>query len=93
MKVMKDRTDLMMNAMKGQIATLGDLVHCTDSPFTSQATSCPLLPKFQMPSLETYDGTKDPLNHLESFKTLMHLLGVIDKIMCRAFPTTMKGLA
>jgi len=30
------------------------------------------------------------LDHLESFKTLMHLQGV-DKIMCRAFPTTLKG--
>ena len=29
--------------------------------------------------------------HLESFKTLMHLQGVADEIMCRAFPTTLKG--
>ena len=35
----------------------------------------------------------DPLNHLESFKTLMHLQVVLDEIMCRAFPTTLKGLA
>ena len=46
-----------------------------------------------MLSLETYDGTKDPLDHLESFKTLMLLQGVPGEIMCRAFPTTMKGPA
>ncbi|XP_075655855.1 uncharacterized protein LOC142625979 [Castanea sativa] len=37
--------------------------------------------------------SKDPLDHLESFKTLMHLQGVPDTIMCRAFPTTLKGPA
>ena len=33
----------------------------------------------------------DPLDHLESLKTLMHLQGVADEIMCQAFPTTLKG--
>ena len=46
-----------------------------------------------MPQVETYDGLWDTLDHLESFKNLMHLQGVMDKIMCRAFPTTLKGLA
>ena len=46
-----------------------------------------------MPSLENFDGTKDPLDHLESFKTMMCLQGVSNKIMCRAFPTTLKGPA
>ena len=89
-KATKDRMDLMMNVMKGWTATLNDLVHRTDSPFIAQVTSCLLPPKFRMPSLETYDGTKDPLDHLESFKTLMHLQGNPNEIMCWAFPTTMK---
>ena len=46
-----------------------------------------------MPQVENYDGSKDPLDHLESFKTLMHLQEVPDEIMCRAFPTTLKGPA
>ena len=41
--------------------------------------------------MENYDGNKDPLDHLESFKTLMHLQGVPDEIMCKAFPTMLKG--
>ena len=46
-----------------------------------------------MPQVEAYDGSMDPLNHLESFKTLMHLQVALDEIMCKAFPTTLKGLA
>ena len=82
MKAMKDRMDLMMNAMKGRTTTLNDRVHCIDTPFTAQVTFFPLLPKFQMLFLETYDGIKDLLDHLESFKTLMHLQGIPDEIMC-----------
>ena len=33
------------------------------------------------------------MDHLESFKTLMHLQGIPAEIMCRAFPTMLKGLA
>ena len=43
--------------------------------------------------MENYNGSKDPLDHLESFKTLMHLQGVLDEIMCRAFLTMLKGSA
>ena len=43
--------------------------------------------------MESYGGSKDALDHLESFKTLMHLQGVVDEIMCRAFPTTLKSPA
>ena len=46
-----------------------------------------------MPQIKSYDGVKDLLDHLETFKTLMHLQGVPDKIMCKAFPTTLKGPA
>ena len=33
------------------------------------------------------------MDHLEPFKTLMHLQGVADEIMCQAFPATLKGPA
>ena len=70
---------------------LDDLVHQTDSPFTTSVNSFPLPQKFHMPQIESYNEVKDPLDHLETFKTLMHLQGVADEIMCRAFPTTLKG--
>ena len=90
--MMKERMDFMMNALKGRVSSnLDDLVHQTDSPFTVSITSFPLPPMFRMPQVENYDGSKDPLDHLESFKTLMHIQGVPDEIMCRAFPATLKG--
>ena len=91
--MMKEWMDFMVNAFRGWVSSnLDDLVHRTDSLFTVPVTSFPLPPKFCMPQLETYDGSKDPLYHLESFKTLMHLQGVADEIMFKAFLTTLKGL-
>ena len=70
-----------------------DLVHRTDSPFTASVNGHPLPPKFKMPSLDSYDEARDPFDHIATFKTTMHLQGVPDEIMCRAFPTTLKGPA
>ena len=93
MQAMKEQMEVMINALKGRVSSdLDDLVNRTDSPFTIQVNSCPLPQKFRMPQVESYDGVKDPLDHLETFKTLMHLQGVPDEIMCRAFPTMLKGL-
>ena len=84
--------DFMMNALRGRVSSdLDDLVHQTDSSFTTSMNSFPLPPKFCMPQVESYDESKDPLDHLESFKTLMHLQGVANEIICKAFPTMLKG--
>ena len=83
-----------MNALKGRVSSdLDDLVNRTDSPFTATVNSFPLPNKFCMLHIDNYDRVKDPLDHLETFKTLMHFQGVADEIMCRAFPTTLKGVA
>ena len=94
MQAMKEQMEVMMNALKGRVSSdLDDLVNRTDSPFTAPVNSCPLPQKFRVPQVESYDGVKDPLDHLETFKTMMHLQGVPDEIMCRAFPTTLRGVA
>ena len=83
-----------MNSLKGRVSNdLDDLVNRIDSPFTTSVNSFPLPQKFRMPQIKSYDRVKDPLDHLETFKTLMHLQGVPNKIMCRAFPTMLKGPA
>ena len=72
--MMKERMDFMMNAFRGQVSSdLNDLVHRTDSPFTASIISFPLLPKFHMSQVESYNGSKDLPDYLESFKTMMHL--------------------
>lgn len=68
-----------------------DLVHRTDSPFVATITSHSLPSKFKIPTLDSYDGTHDPCDHIVTFKRTMHLQGVLDEIMCRAFPTKLKG--
>ena len=94
MQAMKEQMEVMMNALKGRVSSdLDDLVNRTDSPFTATVNSYPLPSKFCMPQIDSYDGVKDPLDHLETFKTLMHLQGVADAIMCRAFLMTLKGVA
>ena len=64
-----------------------------DSPFTNEVLNRPFPPKFCLPQFESYDSSKDPLDHIESFKMLMLLQMTPDKVMCRAFPTTLKGAA
>ena len=94
MQAMKEQMEVMMNALKGRVSSdLDDLVNRTDSSFTATVNSYPLPSKFRIPQINSYDRVKDPLDHLETFKTLMHLQGVADTIMYRAFPTTLNGAA
>ena len=94
MQAMKEQMEVMMNTLKGRVSSdLDNLVNRTDLPFTAPVNSFPLPSKFRMPQIDSYDGVKDLLDHLETFKTLMHLQGVANVIMYRAFPTTLKGAA
>ena len=75
---------------KGQ-ENLDGMIQRTDSPFTNEVLNHPLSPKFRLPQLQSYDDSKDPLDHIELFKTLMLLQMTLDEVMCRAIPTTLKG--
>ena len=93
-QAMKEQMEVMMNALKGRVSSdLNDLVNRINSLFTVAINSFPLPHKFHMPHIDRYDEVKDPIDHLETFKTLMHLQGVADEIMRRAFPTALKGAA
>ena len=89
---MRKATDEMRENMR-KANPIEYLVHRTNSPFTASINGHPLPPKFKMPSLDSYDGTRDPFDHIATFKTMMHLQEVPDEIMCRAFLTTLKGPA
>ncbi|XP_030964820.1 uncharacterized protein LOC115986099 [Quercus lobata] len=94
MQAMKEQMEVMMNALKRRVSSdLNNLVNWIDSPFTASVNCFPLPHKFCMPHIDSYNRVKDRLDHLKTFKTLMHLQGVADKIMCRAFLTMLKGAA
>ena len=66
--------EVMINSFKGRVSSdLDDLINRTDSSFTAAVNSFPLPHKFRMPHIDSYNGVKDPLDHLETFKKLMHL--------------------
>ena len=70
---------------------LDEMIQRMDSPFTTEVLNCPFPLQFCLPQLELYDGSKDPLDHIESFQTPMLLQMTLDEVMCKAFPTTLKG--
>ena len=70
MQAMKEQMEVMMNALKGRVfSDLDDLVNRIDSSFTTAVNSFPLPYKFRMPHIDSYDRVKDPLDHIETFKT------------------------
>ena len=86
--------DELRNAIKGKTdGSLDRIVRTTDSPFTLAVLECPMPSKFHLPKLKPFDGLKDPLDHLNTFKTTLGLQQPPDEILCRSFPTTLKRVA
>uniref|UniRef100_A0A2N9ERU6 Uncharacterized protein n=1 Tax=Fagus sylvatica TaxID=28930 RepID=A0A2N9ERU6_FAGSY len=94
LKKMREKMKEMKSQVKAKAArNLDMLVHCSESPFTNRVDDYPLPTKFKVPQLENFDGLRDPLDYLDSFRTVIRLQGVSKEIMCRAFPTNLRGSA
>uniref|UniRef100_A0A2N9I8K3 Uncharacterized protein n=1 Tax=Fagus sylvatica TaxID=28930 RepID=A0A2N9I8K3_FAGSY len=94
LKEMREQMKEMKSQVKARAAkNLDMLVHRSESPFTKRVDEYPLPAKFKVPQLETFDEFKDPLDYLDSFRTIMRLHGVSDEIMCRTFLTNLRGSA
>ncbi|GFZ19480.1 hypothetical protein Acr_28g0001850 [Actinidia rufa] len=66
----------------------------TDPPFTERVLRARISSKFKLPTqLGIYEGKTDPMDHLDSYKSLMSLQGCSDEVMCKAFSATLKGPA
>ena len=98
----KDREDFLDQRLMEMGRRIEELRHtpssrgndiCTDPPFSQKIMQEQVPPNFKLPHFESYDGTTDPIDHLEAFRTTMLLHGAPDAILCRAFPSTLKGAA
>ena len=66
----------MKEVVKGRAPIFMDvLVQQIESPFTAGVLHFPLPSKFRMQQIETFDGTKDPIDHLNTYKNQMELYG------------------
>ena len=83
----------MKETVKGRAPAMDALVQQTESPFTAVVLHFPLPAMFRMPQIETFNGTKDPVDHLNTYKNQMELHRYQDLVRCKAFAITLKGSA
>ena len=67
--------------------TMDTLVQQTESPFTVEVLRYSLPAKFRMPQVEIFEGVKDPVNHLNTYKNQMELHGI--KTLCGVGPSAL----
>ena len=82
-ETVRGRAPVSMDALLQQI----------ESSFTARVLHFPLPAKFRMPQNEMFDGTKDPVDHLNTYKNQMELHGYQDPVRYKAFAITLKGPA
>ena len=81
----------MKETVKGRaLVSMDALVQQTESSFTDGVLHFPFPTKFKMPHIETFDETKDLVDHLDTYKNQMELHGFQDPMRCRAFSITLK---
>ncbi|GMH21576.1 hypothetical protein Nepgr_023418 [Nepenthes gracilis] len=57
----------------------------------AEVLNCQIPAKFKMPPLDSYDGSTNPVDHLDHFHTHLSQQGLEDPVICRYFPLTLKG--
>ena len=92
LREMKKEMDELRNTIKRKTdRSLDRMVKTMDPPFTAVVLECLVPSKFRLPQFEPFDGLKDPLDHLNTFKTTLGLQQPLNEILCRSFTTILKG--
>ncbi|GFY81286.1 hypothetical protein Acr_01g0010950 [Actinidia rufa] len=87
------RLDAINTGMNAPV-TVDTLIRQTDPPFTGRILRARISSKFKLPTqLGIYEGKTDPMDHLDSYKSLMLLQDCSDEVMCKAFSANLKGPA
>ena len=74
LREMRKEMDELRKAIREKTdQSLDRIVRKMDSPFTVAVQECPVPSKFRLPQLEPFNGLKDPLDHLNTFKTTLGL--------------------
>ncbi|OMO90118.1 S-locus glycoprotein [Corchorus olitorius] len=89
----KERMEAMEKKVTLNTPHLFELEMLSSSPFSKKIDETLPPQGFKLPIMETYDGTSDPIDHLEMFKTNISIHGANNAIMCKAFPATLKKAA
>ena len=77
----------------GAQVSMDALVQEMKSSFMAEVLHFPLPTKFRMQQIKAFDGMKDPINHLNTYKNQMELHGYQDPVRCRVFAIMLKGSA
>ena len=92
-KGLQQELSRMKEVVKGRAPdSMDTLIQQTEFPFTAEVLYFPIQAKFRMCQIEVFDGAKDPVDHLNTYKNQMELHRYQDPIRCRAFSITLKGL-
>jgi len=62
-------------------------------PFTNTIIEVPLPDKWKGFNRDRYDGSTNPDEHIDAYTTHMSLYTLDDAVLCRVFPTSLKGAA
>ena len=65
----------------------------TKSSFSTRITRFSVPRKFKQPHLDSYNGSRSPVDHVWTYKAQMALATNVDELLCLAFPGTLKGPA